>query len=212
MSPEVWIAFTLASVVLLATPGPTVTLVVAYALGSGRRSGWATVPGVTLGDLTAMTVSLLGAGAILELSATMFTLFKLLGAAYLVWLGVQKWRSQPDPEIVSPKARPAARKRMFWGTYVVTALNPKGVIFFGAFLPQFVNTGQPLLPQYTLLGLTFLILAAINTTLWAVLAGEMRARFKRPSALRWLNRVGGGFLIGTGLLFAAARRAAPIDN
>ena len=95
MSIELWIAFTLASVVLLAIPGPTVMLVISYALGRGKTSGWATVPGVTLGDFTAMTASLLGAGAVLAASATLFTVLKLLGAAYLIWLGVNLWRAKP---------------------------------------------------------------------------------------------------------------------
>ena len=95
MSFELWMTFALASAALLTIPGPTVLLVVSYALGGGRRTGWATVPGVTLGDFTAMTVSLLGAGAILAASATLFTVMKLAGAAYLVWLGIQLWR-QPD--------------------------------------------------------------------------------------------------------------------
>ena len=95
MAFEIWIAFVLASLVLLAIPGPTVMLVVSYALGRGRASAYATVPGVAFGDLTAMTASLLGAGAILSASATMFTVLKLVGAAYLIWLGIQLWRAKP---------------------------------------------------------------------------------------------------------------------
>ncbi|MBO6785197.1 MAG: LysE family translocator, partial [Alphaproteobacteria bacterium] len=93
MSLELWLAFTAASAVLLAIPGPTVMLVVSYALGRGRASAWATVPGVTLGDFTAMTVSLFGAGAVLAASADLFTALKLAGAAYLVWLGIRLWRA-----------------------------------------------------------------------------------------------------------------------
>ena len=105
MSFELWMTFALASAALLTIPGPTVLLVVSYALGGGRRTGWATVPGVTLGDFTAMTVSLLGAGAILAASATLFTVMKLAGAAYLVWLGIQLWR-QPDGGGFLISARP----------------------------------------------------------------------------------------------------------
>jgi threonine/homoserine/homoserine lactone efflux protein len=201
-----WIAFALASAALLAVPGPTVMLVVSYALGQGRASALATVPGVALGDLTAMTISLLGAGAILAASTTLFTALKLIGAAYLVWLGIQLWRAGASvSEIAAPRAR-MLRPRMFWNAYVVTALNPKSVVFFIAFVPQFVDPAAPPLAQFALLEATFVVLAAINAALWALLAGQMRARLQQPWALRLVHRVGGSFLIGAGLLTALARR------
>jgi threonine/homoserine/homoserine lactone efflux protein len=203
---ELWIAFTLASAALLAVPGPTVLLVVSYALGKGRASALATVPGVALGDLTAMTVSLAGAGAILAASTTLFTVLKLLGAVYLVWLGIQLWRAGGGLEIAAARA-PADRPRMFWHAYVVTALNPKSVVFFVAFVPQFVDPAAPLLAQFALLEATFVLLAALNAALWALLAGQMRARLQEPWALRLVHRVGGSFLIGAGLLTAFTRRA-----
>ena len=207
MSFELWLAFAVASAVLLAVPGPTVMLVVSYALGRGSRSGWATVPGVALGDFTAMTVSLLGAGAVLAASATLFTLLKLFGAAYLVWLGIKLWRAEPTPDAIGTAATGNGNRTMFWNAYVVTALNPKSVVFFTAFVPQFVVTDQPLLPQFVLLEATFLALATIGAAIWAVMAGQMRARFRRPSTLRLVNRIGGSFLIGAGVLTAVARRA-----
>jgi threonine/homoserine/homoserine lactone efflux protein len=209
MSLEIWIAFALTSAVLLAIPGPTVMLVVSYALGRGRESGWATVPGVSLGDFTAMTVSLAGAGAVLAASATLFTVLKLCGAAYLVWLGIGLWRTVPTRLVIERSARaPKERSRMFWNAYVVTALNPKSIVFFIAFVPQFVVADAPLLPQFAILIATFVGLAAVNTMLWAVMVGEMRRRFERPGTLRLINRTGGGFLIGAGVLTALARRAA----
>lgn len=207
MSIELWIAFTLASAVLLAVPGPTVMLVVSYALGRGRGTGWATVPGVALGDFTAMTISLLGAGAILAASATLFTVLKLIGAAYLIWLGIQLWRAKPTPGELGELTRPQGHGRMFWNSYVVTALNPKSIVFFIAFVPQFVDPAGPLLVQFAILELTFVGLAAANAALWAILAGQMQSRFRRPSTLRIVNRLGGTFLIGAGFLTALARRA-----
>jgi len=208
MSLELWIAFTIASSALLAIPGPTVMLVISYALGRGRSTGWATVPGVTLGDFTAMTLSLLGAGAILGASATMFTILKLAGAAYLVWLGIQLWRAKPTFGDPGSGVKVTDRKKMFWNAYIVTALNPKGIVFFTAFVPQFVDASRPLLPQFIILEATFLTLAAANVALWAVMAGEMRARFNRPSTLRLINRIGGTCLISAGVLAAAARRTS----
>ena len=206
MSFELWIAFALASAALLAVPGPTVMLVVSYALGRGRTTAWATVPGVTLGDFTAMTVSLLGAGAVIAASATLFTVLKLCGAAYLIWLGIQLWRADPILEDTA-RTNGADAKRMFWNSYIVTALNPKSIAFFIAFVPQFVDPAAPVFAQFAAMEATFLALAAANVAVWAVLAGQMRAQFTKPSVLRLTNRVGAGFLIGAGLLTAAMRRA-----
>ena len=208
MALELWLAFAAASTALLVVPGPTVMLVVSYALGKGRASALATVPGVALGDLTAMTVSLAGAGAILAASATLFTVLKLAGAAYLVWLGIQLWRAGDSLDALTELRPQADRKRMFWNAYVVTALNPKGIVFFVAFVPQFVDPAAPLLAQFAILVATFVILAAVNVAIWALLAGQMRARFEQPATLRLVHRIGGGFLIGAGLLTALTRRSA----
>ena len=207
MSLEIWIAFVLASSVLLAIPGPTVLLVVSAALGRGRATGWATVPGVALGDFTAMTVSLVGAGAVLAASATLFTALKLAGAAYLVWLGLRLWRAPAQLSGKGADRPPRDGWRMFRAAYVVTALNPKSIVFFVAFVPQFLDAGAPLLPQAAILVATFVALAAVNTALWALTAGEMR-RLARPGMMRLMQRAGGTLLIGAGLLTAMSRRAA----
>ncbi|MEL6218735.1 MAG: LysE family translocator [Pseudomonadota bacterium] len=209
MSFDLWLAFAVASAVLLAIPGPTIMVVVAQALARGRSSGWITVPGVVLGDFTAMTISLAGAGAVLATSATLFTALKLAGAAYLIWLGIQLWRNPPSelrPEDLGTSKRRSAW-RLFWQSYVVTALNPKSIVFFVAFVPQFVDPAAPLLPQFVVLEATFLALAGINTALWAAGAGTLRQKIGRPSVLRAMGRTGGAFLIGAGVLTAFARRA-----
>ncbi len=210
MSWELWIAFVVASSALLAIPGPTVLIVVSYALGKGRQTAWATVPGLTLGDFVAMTISLLGAGAILAASAELFTILKLAGAGYLIWLGIKLWRARPDPDAAMGApigtAGGGEGRRMFWNSFVVTALNPKSIVFFIAFVPQFIDPTAPVFAQFVILEATFLFLAAVNGVIWAVLAGNMRARFQRPSTLRLANRIGGSFLIGAGLLTAFARR------
>lgn len=206
MSFELWLAFAAASAALLAIPGPTVMLVVSYALGQGRATGWATVPGVALGDFVAMTVSLAGAGAVLAASADLFTVLKLCGAAYLVWLGIKLWRAEPVPPDTEPAGKRAGSRAMFANAFAVTALNPKSIVFFVAFVPQFIDPAKPALTQFIVLEGTFLALAAANAALWAVLAGEMRQRFRHPGTLRLLNRTGAGFLVGAGVLTALARR------
>ncbi len=207
MSFEIWISFFIASGALLAIPGPTVMIVISYALGQGRSTAWATVPGVTLGDFTAMTASLLGAGAVLATSATLFTALKILGAIYLVWLGIRLWRAEGGMSTVhSTKA--ASKAAMFRATYIVTALNPKSIVFFVAFVPQFVTVNEPLFIQFMILEVTFLVLAAINVAIWAFLVSNLRARFKNPRVLKVVNRLGASFLIGAGLLTALVRRTA----
>jgi len=208
MSLELWLAFALASAALLAVPGPTVMLVTSYAIGRGRASGWATVPGVALGDLTAMTISLLGAGAALAASATLFSVLKLVGAAYLIWLGVKLWRAPPVLAEAQPHAAAKSGRAMFLNAFAVTALNPKSIVFFVAFAPQFVDPAAPALPQFAAMEATFVTLAAVNAALWAMLAGELRRRARNPATLRRANRAGAAFLIGAGALTAAARRSA----
>jgi threonine/homoserine/homoserine lactone efflux protein len=205
MSFELWIAFTLGSAALLAVPGPTVMLVVSYALGHGRSSGWATVPGVTLGDFTAMTISMLGAGAIIAASATLFTILKIIGAGYLIWLGIQLWRAGPVLKDTD-RSDKISSQRMFWNAYIVTALNPKSIAFFIAFVPQFLNPAAPVFAQLVLMEATFLALAAANVGVWAILAGQMRLQFKKAMVSKVTNRIGAVFLIVAGLLTAAIRR------
>lgn len=208
MDLTLWLAFTAASSVMLAIPGPTVMLVASYAMTRGRDTGWATVPGVALGDLLAMTVSLLGAGAVLAASAELFTLLKLAGAGYLVWLGIQLWRSKPELAALPGGGNQRRDKvRMFSNAFVVTALNPKGIVFFVAFVPQFIDPARPVVAQCVVLIATFVLLGTLNAAFWAVTAGTMRHRFSSPRALRLVNRLGGSAMIGAGLLTALARRA-----
>jgi len=137
MSLDLWIAFVVATTALLIVPGPTVTVVVSYALGRGRDTAWATVPGVMLGDFTAMTVSLLGAGAVLAASSALFTTLKLVGAAYLIFIGIRLWRSKPHfDDATRAAAGIRSKAQMFWNAYIVTTLNPR-VLFFS--LPSFRN-------------------------------------------------------------------------
>ncbi|MEO0683288.1 MAG: LysE family translocator [Pseudomonadota bacterium] len=213
MSLEVWLAFAAASAVLVAIPGPTVMLVVGYALGEGRRSVLATAPGVALGDVLAMTGSMLGVGAVLAASSTLFSAVKLAGAAYLIWLGWRMWRSARDAETAAQAVRRPAGGRSGWGmfreSFVVTLLNPKGLVFFVAFVPQFIDPAAPLTPltpQLAILICTFTTLGFLNAVLWGLAAGEMRARIATPSVLRWTARAGGGCLIGAGTATALAAR------
>lgn len=203
MTLETWLAFLLASVAMLAIPGPTIMLVVGQALGQGRGRALPLVAGVALGDLTAITLSLAGLGALLAASSLGFTVLKWVGAAYLLWLGLRMWRA-PVAE-GAPPALPA--RRAFRDAYVVTALNPKGIAFFVAFVPQFITPAAPFLPQAAVLVASFVTLAAANALLYALLAGRLSGAVARPAVRRAFNRLGGAILMGAGAATAAMRRA-----
>ncbi|BBK41446.1 lysine transporter LysE [Allostella vacuolata] len=205
MPLEHWLAFVAASAVLVAIPGPTVLLVVSYALGQGRRSAAATVAGVALGDTTAVIASLLGLGTLLAASALLFTTLKWVGAAYLVYLGIRLWRA-PVAADGLPAAPAAAPWKIFLHAYGVTALNPKGIVFFVAFLPQFVDRTGDVAWQLLILGATFVVVATVNATLYALLAAGARRTIRRPGVQRAVNRTGGGFLMAAGLLTVLWRR------
>jgi threonine/homoserine/homoserine lactone efflux protein len=207
MSFDHWLAFAVASAIMLAIPGPTVLLVVSYALGQGRRSGLATTAGVALGDFTAMTASMLGLGVLLAASSALFTGLRWVGAAYLIYLGVKLWRA-PVGGMGTPAVTLTKGWRMFLHAYAVTALNPKSIVFFVAFLPQFFVATAPIVPQMALFEATFLVLATANAATYALLASAARRAVRRPEIQRRVNRVGGSMLIGAGLFAAAWKKAA----
>lgn len=209
MSLEHWLAFVAASAVLLAIPGPTILLVISYALGHGRKASVATVAGVALGDFTAMTASMLGLGALLAASAEIFTLLKWAGAAYLVYLGLKLWRAPVSTAEPADHDDRQSARGIFLHTYAVTALNPKSLTFFIAFLPQFLVLDRPVMAQMIIFEVTFLVLATLNAAAYAALANSARSTIRKPSVQRMVNRAGGSLLIGAGLA-AVAWRDRPV--
>ncbi|WP_117195676.1 LysE family translocator [Rhizobium terrae] len=211
MSLEHWLAFVAASSVLLAIPGPTILLVISYALSHGRKVATATVAGVALGDFTAMTASMLGLGALLATSAALFTILKWAGAAYLIYLGIKLWRapvSELAAEVDEADVSSARPFRIFLHAYAVTALNPKSIVFFVAFLPQFLDLTKPLFTQMMIFEVTFLTLATLNAALYGLLASMARNTIRKPKVQKIVNRTGGSLMIGAGLLSLGFKRAA----
>ena len=208
MSLEMWAAYVIAATIVLVIPGPTILLVISQAISHGRRSVIPLAAGVTLGDFTAMTLSLLGLGAILAASAALFSILKMIGAVYLIYLGIKLWRSDPEKHEMNFAAAKASNPSLFKSAFIVTALNPKGIVFFVAFLPQFVNPQSQTAPQLLILGGTFLLLASINAALYAVFAGHLRDTMQNAKVRRWFNRCGGSVLIGAGIFTAAIRRSS----
>ncbi|MCB8820123.1 LysE family translocator [Microvirga rosea] len=206
MNLENWLAFAAASAILLVIPGPTILLVVSYALGQGWRTALPMAVGVALGDFTAMTVSLLGLGALLAASATVFTALKWAGAAYLVWLGVKLWRAGGALD-AKPRTDAASSMKMLSHAWLVTALNPKGITFFVAFLPQFIDPRTALFPQIGIFASTFLVLAFANAFTYALIASRARKAVRNPRAMGIVNKIGGGLLIGAGIATVTLRAA-----
>ncbi|QYX57844.1 LysE family translocator [Roseovarius sp. SCSIO 43702] len=208
MPLDLWLTFCAATTALLLIPGPTVLLVLSYALSKGRSVALASAAGVALGDFVAMSASLAGLGALVLASATLFTVLKWAGAVYLVWLGIRLLRSAPSPGLTAAPGRAITGRGVFWHAAGVTALNPKSIAFFIAFVPQFVTPAAPLLPQFAILTGTFVGLAALNALAYALLADRLRATIRRPGVITWLTRAGGGALVVMGALTATMRRAA----
>jgi threonine/homoserine/homoserine lactone efflux protein len=208
VSIEIWVAFVLAAMVLLIIPGPTIILVISQAIAHGRRAVLPLVMGVTLGDFAAMTLSLLGLGAIMASSAGLFSVLKWIGAIYLIYLGIKLWRSNPGQHEIRLSATRTSKQSLFKSAFIVTALNPKGIAFFVAFLPQFINGQSNVFPQFMVLGATFLFLAALNATLYGLFAGRLRDTMKNVKVQRWFNRCGGSALIGAGVVTATLQRSS----
>lgn len=207
MSFETWVAFAAASSVLLVIPGPTVLLVVSYALGQGWRTALPMAIGVALGDFTAMTLSMLGLGALLATSATLFTILKWVGAAYLVYLGIKLWRAGGTLD-AAPRTDAVSAAKMLGHAWLVTALNPKSITFFVAFLPAFLDPKADFLTQMLVFETTFLVLAFANAFGYALVASRARRLASDPRAISVVNKVGGGLLVGAGVAtvsFAGSR-------
>lgn len=205
-SLQLWLAFVAASAVLLIIPGPTILTVISYSVAHGKRANVPLVAAVALGDSTALVVSLLGLGALLATSAFWFTVIKWVGGLYLLYLGIKLLRAGISPAVLAAPAAPGSRWKLFANTYLVTALNPKGIVFFVAFLPQFIDPRASVTHQLWVLALTFVAMAALNATLYAVFAGSARRLLASPRAQRRFNLAGGSLLSAAGVWALLARR------
>lgn len=206
MPLDLWLTFAAASTLLLVIPGPTLLLVLSYALTQGRRVAIASALGVATGDLIAMTLSVVGLGALLLASATAFTVLKWVGAVYLIYLGLRMLRASTPPLLPHGAIGTERPGKVFRDLAAVTALNPKSNTFFVAFVPQFINPEIAFAPQAGILIATFVGIAGINALIFALAANAMRQQITRPNLLQWITRAGGVSLIGMGILTATLRR------
>ncbi len=203
-----WIAFTLAYAVMAVTPGPVVLLVVSYALGQGRRSAFAVVAGTALGDATCLVAALGGIGALLAASAAAFEVVKLAGCAYLVFLGVRLWRAPPSVEDEGAAVPARSRGRIFLHAYLTTVFNPKSVLFFMMFVPQFLDPRAGLSGQLAVMVPSVLAVGLAVDGSYSLFGARFRRFIRTRRAGRAVNRVAGGVLVGEGVLAAAWRGIA----
>lgn len=204
---ETLLAFLAAAFVVISIPGPTILLVMGYAVSSGLRIALLSIAGVCLGDLAAMAVTFAGLGAVLAASSELFLIVKWVGAVYLVYLGVQLWRAPAAakrPEV----EREQQAGRVIRRAFTVNVLHPKGLAFYAAFLPQFISPTAPALPQMLVLSLAFAAVAVCVLTAYALAAARLRLLLLRPRTQRMVNRSGAGCLIGAGLYTATLQRGA----
>jgi len=207
MTLEVWFAFISVVFIFAIIPGPTVILVVGQAITHGKKSVIPLVSGVLLGDFVAMTLSLIGLGAVLATSATLFLVLKWFGVGYLIYLGVKAWREEPNMASATCASSGVSNGAMFKSSFLVTALNPKDIVFFVAFLPQFVDPAADVLFQLVILMFTFLGIVLFTISSFALFAGVVRNRIQSYQARKRFNRIGGGSLVGAALITATMQRS-----
>ncbi len=200
---DLYLAFVAATIVLILIPGPNVALIVANSLAHGTRYGLVAVAGTSTTQAIQLSFVVFGFAAVMAALGAVFEWIRWIGVAYLVFLGIQSLR-MPAGE---PDKPPALRKpagRMFAEAVLVSATNPKVLLFYGAFFPQFIDPDRPVIAQLALLAMTFWVVATVLDCGWALVAGRVRPLL--VSAGAWRNRVTGGVLLTAAAALAAARR------
>jgi len=202
MNIQLFTAFLLITVVLFLTPGPIVTLIIATGARQGTRAALLTVAGSSVGNAVLLAAIAFGLTWILKASSEVFDLLRWIGAAYLVWLGIQAWRhAGAAAEAIPPAAHVHA-----WRGFIVAITNPKTIALFTAFLPQFIDPALPVDRQLLVMCVCSVTLGALLDSGWAVAAGFGRAWFLKPHHNKLLGRLSGAMLVGGGIWLSLARR------
>jgi threonine/homoserine/homoserine lactone efflux protein len=204
MELHVFIAFVIATMIMIALPGPSVLLTVAHSISFGWKRGIVTVAGATMGIAIQLTVAAIGLTSLLNVVAQAFEWVRWAGAIYLIYLGIKQWRSANDP--VNLEASSVSKKNLFFQGLVITIPNPKSLIFIAAFLPQFINTANPIGLQFVIIVPTFLLITFTVTSVWALVAGKGSKFLRSHKARKVVSRTSGGLMVAAGLGLAAARR------
>ena len=204
MSFSLWLGFLLAATLIAVSPGPGAAASMSAGLRYGFSSALRTIAGLQTALLTQLLIVVAGLGVLLQTSALAFNIVKLCGAAYLIWLGVQKWRAAPEA-IDATRAR-AASKAMFVEGLLVNLTNPKAIVFVAALIPQFVDPARPQWPQFLIIGLTMCGVDTIVMSGYALLATRLGRWLHDPKWLKAQNRFFGGVFVSAGVLLAGSSR------
>lgn len=214
IEPAQLLLFMLAGWVLNLTPGPDVLYIVSRSLRGGRRAGFAAVVGISAGCLVHVALASLGLGMLLATSATLFIAIKWIGAVYLLWVGTRLLRSRTAPVALQAGGDAAGGAGSWWqvfaGGFLTNVLNPKVVLFFLAFLPQFIAPSvQDKTLAFAVLGIVFTVNALPVNTLYVLLADRMRSSRWAARGMQWLDKVAGVLFIGFGVRLALTARPLP---
>ena len=205
MSLELYLAFVLATAILIVMPGPNVTLIVAHAIGYGSRRALVTVFGTQCAQAVQLGFVALGMTTLIVAFVSVFEWVRWIGVAYLIWLGVQRWRAGANGS-ERPVVETAPPKTMFWQGFFVGVTNPKTWLFYAAFFPQFVDPAVPVGRQLLVLSVTYLAIATALDSGYALLAGRARGWLQLGRRKSLADRITGTILIGAGVWLALARR------
>ena len=204
MELHVFVAFVIATTIMIALPGPSVLLTVAHSISFGWKRGVITVAGATMGIAVQLTIAAIGLTSLLNVVAHAFEWLRWIGAVYLIYLGIKQWRSANDP--LEFETASITKKNLFFQGLIITIFNPKSLIFIAAFLPQFINIAAPVRAQFIIIVPTFLLITFTVTSVWALVAGKASKFFRSQKALQVVSRTSGGLMVAAGVGLAVARR------
>ena len=204
MELHVYVAFVIATAVMIALPGPSVLLTLAHSISFGWKHAIFTVAGATMGIAAQLIIATIGLSSLLNVLTDAFEWLRWAGALYLIYLGIKQWKGAGDP--LKVKTTPISKVNLFVQGFVVTTFNPKSLIFIAAFLPQFIDAAQPLGSQFSIIVPTFLFICFTITSVWALVAGKVRGFLQESWALKPVLRTAGGLMIAAGFGLAMARR------
>ena len=207
MDLDLWTSFVMTVGLLAFTPGPSVLLVSANSLGHGFKNTLGTILGDLSANLVQMMLATAGLASLLMASGEMFLLMKWAGVIYLIAIGVKKFFSKGHSVPVSVDRSRSSFRRFYLQGFLVSASNPKAIIFFSALFPVFIHPGLAFIPQIATLALTFILLDGLSLLLYARFAMQMQRILADRQRLGWLNRIVGSLLIGSGIFLSFVRRS-----
>ena len=201
---SLWLGFLLAAILIAVSPGPGAAVAMSCGLRYGYAAALRSIFGLESALLIQLAIVAVGLGALLTASTLAFDIVKFCGAAYLVWLGIQKWRSSPQ-EIQEDKP-PMSSNALFIEGLLVNLANPKAIVFIAALTPQFIDPTRPQWPQFLIIAATMCTIDILVMSGYALLATRLRHWLQDPKALKAQNRFVGGVFVGAGLLLASTGR------